>query len=218
MSGPRTVRADIGLAERMFEALHRETFDGVGITRVAYGEGEQFAHGLVAEHGRGLGLQIAADFAGNTYVTLPGTDPQENVIVIGSHMDSVPRGGNFDGAAGVVAGLSAVSGLINAGVKLRRDITVMAVRAEESCWFPASYIGSRMALGRLPSDQVDTLRRSDTGRTLSAHMADLGLDPDAVRQGRRHLNPCRISLVLEPHIQPGAIAVERDTPTAITAG
>lgn len=64
-------------------------------------------------------------------------------------------------------------------------MTVMAIRAEESCWFPASYIGSRMALGVLPPDAVDRLVRSDSGRTLAEHMTDLGYDPDPVRHGRR---------------------------------
>src|SRR3546814_1970721 len=79
-------------------------------------------------------------------------------------------------------------------------------------------IGSWMVLVRLPSDQVDTLLRSDTCRTLAEHMADLGFDPDAVRQGRRHLDPGRISCFLEPHIEQGPILVERDLPIAIVEG
>lgn len=218
MTIPRVIQADMELAEHLFAELRRETFDGVGITRVAYDTGEQFAHGLVAECARGLGLRIESDFAGNTYATLPGTDAQERRIIVGSHMDSVPQGGNFDGAAGVIAGLSALSGLARAGIKPRRDITVMAVRAEESCWFPASYIGSRMALGRLPGDLVDTLQRSDTGRTLAEHMADFGFDPEAVRRGDRHLDPDRILCFIEPHIEQGPILVERDLPIAVVEG
>ena len=65
----------------------------------------------------------------------------------------------------------------------------MGIRAEEGCWFPATWIGSRMALGTLPPGAVDTLRRADTGRTLADHMVDCGCDPDAVRRGWRHLDP-----------------------------
>lgn len=218
MAAHSGVRADMRLAECLFETLRSETCDGTGITRVAYGEGEQTAHRLFADCAKGLGLLVEQDFAGNSYATLAGAEPGEREIVIGSHMDSVPQGGNFDGAAGVVAGLVAVSGLLNARVKPRCDIRVMAVRAEESCWFPASYIGSRMALGRLPGELVDSLRRSDTGRSLAEHMAELGFDPDAVRQGRRFLEPERIACYLEPHIEQGPVLVEHGLPIAIVEG
>src|SRR3546814_642941 len=207
MAAHSGVRADMALAEGLFEALRNQTCDGTGITRVAYGEGEQTAHRLFADCAKGLGLLVEQDFAGNSYATLAGAEPGEREIVIGSHMDSVPQGGNFDGAAGVVAGLAAVSGLLNARVKPRCDIRVMAVRAEESCWFPASYIGSRMTLGRLPSGLVDSLRRSDTGRSLAEHIAELGFDPDAVRQGRRFLEPERIACYLAPHTETGPVLV-----------
>lgn len=218
MAPPFDVRADVALAERLFDDLHKETFDGAGITRVAYGQGEQAAHRLFGDCAAGLGLAVEHDFAGNSYATLAGSEPDAPQIIIGSHMDSVPQGGNFDGAAGVVAGLAAVAGLLQAGVKPRCDIRVMAVRAEESCWFPASYIGSRMALGRLPGDLVDSLRRSDTGRTLGEHMADLGFDPDAVRRGDRFFDPKGIACYLEPHIEQGPVLVERSLPLAIVEG
>src|SRR3546814_5922487 len=75
-----------------------------------------------------------------------------------------------------------------------------------------------MALGRLPSGLVDSLRRSDTGRSLAEHMAELGFDPDAVRQGRRFLEPERIACYLEPHIEQGPVLVEHGLPIAIVEG
>ena len=95
---------------------------------------------------------------------------------------SVPHGGNFDGAAGVVAGLVAVAALQGLGITLDCDLTVMGIRAEESIWFQVSYIGSRGALGTLPDGALD-VRRIDTGRTLAEHIADCGGDPDALRAG-----------------------------------
>ena len=142
---------DIALAASLFARLARDTADPPGVTRKAYGEGEQMAHHLIEEYGAGLGLDLARDFAGNTYLTMPGRNRSAPAILVGSHLDSVPHGGNFDGAAGVVCGLAALSGLRRAGLRLERDVTVMAVRAEESCWFPASnaaawhWVGCRSA-------------------------------------------------------------------------
>ena len=208
-------RPDTALAGALFERLARETADRPGVTRAAYGPGEQKAHRVVAECGGDLGLEITRDFAGNTYLTLPGRDRTVPAILVGSHMDSVPHGGNFDGAAGVICGLSALSAFRHAGWQPRRDVTVMAIRAEESCWFPASYIGSRMALGRLPAELPDSLRRSDTGRTLAEHMTELGFDPEPVRQSLPFLPVDRLACYIEVHIEQGPILEEQALPVGI---
>jgi beta-ureidopropionase / N-carbamoyl-L-amino-acid hydrolase len=215
-------RPDIALASTLFERLARETADPPGVTRPAYGEGEQRAHRMAAECAADLALELARDFAGNTYLTMPGRDRAASAIVVGSHLDSVPHGGNFDGAAGVICGLAALSGLRRHGFEPACDVTVMAIRAEESCWFPASYIGSRMALGRLPDGMVDGLRRSDTGLTLAEHMSALGFDPEPVRRRLPYLVPERLACYVEVHIEQGPVLDEQMLPVgvveAITGG
>ena len=119
----------------------------------------------------------------------------------------MPHGGNFDGAAGVVAGLVAVAALQRAGIALDRDLTVMGIRAEESIWFQVSYIGSRGALGTLPDGALD-VRRIDTGRTLAEHIAECGGDPEALRAGARYLDPARLAGYLELHIEQAPSLVE----------
>src|ERR1700679_2437228 len=111
-------------------------------------------------------------------MTRPGDDPGAKRLVIGSHLDSVPHGGNFDGAAGVLAGLAAVAALRTLGVSPGCDIDVMGIRAEESVWFQVSYIGSRGSLGTLPDGALD-VRRVDTGRRLAGHIAESGGNPEA---------------------------------------
>ena len=179
---------DIGLAERLFETLRADSVDEPGLTRDAYGEGEEQAHRTMRRAAEELGLEVTNDFAGNLYMVLPGQDRNAKALVIGSHLDTVPHGGNYDGAAGVVAGLALASGLRQAEVAPAQDMVVMGVRAEESTWFPTSYTGSRAALGMLPADAPDALRRIDSGRTLAEHMQELGYDPQAIRDGRRHLS------------------------------
>ena len=202
---PPNVTPDLDLAARLFDALRDASFDGIGITREAYGPGEARAHAIVRAEAAALGLECAVDPAGNLLMTLPGSDRARPVLVIGSHLDSVRQGGNFDGAAGVLAGLAAVAGMRRAGDRPGCDVTVLVARAEESgSWFPTSFPGSRAALGRLPPAALD-VRRLDTGRTLADHMAEAGGDPEAVRRGACLLPPSRVGGYLELHIEQGPV-------------
>jgi beta-ureidopropionase / N-carbamoyl-L-amino-acid hydrolase len=209
---------DVDLAARLFEGLRERGFDGVGVTRDAYGPGEQAAHDLVRATAEGLRLETETDAAGNLYMTLPGRDRAAKRIVLGSHLDSVPRGGNYDGAAGVLAGLAVVAGMQEAGFAPARDITVLAVRAEEAgAWFPTSYPGSQAALGRLPEAAL-AVRRLDTGRTLAEHMRAAGFDPDSVRAGARRLGPDNTAAYVELHIEQGPVLDAEAIPVGIVTG
>lgn len=202
------------LARRMLQRLAEESSDPPGVTRAAYGPGEQFAHDLARAEAEALGAVAATDAAGNLYLTLHGAEPRLPALYIGSHLDSVPHGGNFDGAAGVVAGLAAMAEIVARKTSLRRDLTVMVTRAEEAAWFPLSYPGSMAALGLLPAEALDA-RRSDTGRTLSDHMKEAGFDPDAVRKGRPEIEAMRIRAFIEVHIEQGPRLVKRGRPVAV---
>jgi N-carbamoyl-L-amino-acid hydrolase len=213
----QAVAARRGMAEALFDALRADGLDDPGVSRDPYGAGEQRAHATVRRAAEALGLEIAGDAAANLYMTWAGADRAAPAVVIGSHLDSVPHGGNFDGAAGVVAGLVAVAALQAMGVRPRRDVVVMGIRAEESIWFQVSYIGSRGALGTLPPGAL-AVRRIDTGRTLAEHMRDCGGDPDAVAQGVRHFDPARLRAYVELHIEQAPSLVEAAIPVGICTG
>jgi N-carbamoyl-L-amino-acid hydrolase len=191
------------------------------VTRASYGEGEAAAHALAAAEARALGAEVDTDAAGNLFLTLPGADRGRPVLLTGSHLDSVPHGGNYDGAAGVVAGLSAMADLRARGVVPPQDLVVAAFRAEEAAWFPLSYPGSLAALGLLPPEALEA-RRSDTGRTLAEHIDAAGFDSAAVRRGAARLRPERIAAYVEVHIEQGPVLVGRGVPlgivTAINGG
>jgi N-carbamoyl-L-amino-acid hydrolase len=129
----------------------------------------------------------------------------------------VPHGGNFDGAAGVVAGLGAIAALQSLNVTPACDITVMGIRAEESIWFQVSYIGSRSALGTLPDGALD-VRRIDTGRTLAEHIAECGGHPDRLRAGSRYFDPAGIAAYLELHIEQAPSLANAGLPIGIGTG
>jgi len=209
---------DIELAEKLFTELRERSFDGVGITREAYGPGERMAHGLVREAAEGLGLETRADPVGNLYMTLPGTDRAAKRVLLGSHLDSVRQGGNFDGAAGVLAGLAAIAGMKRAGFVPGRDITVMVTRAEEAgSWFPTSYPGSRGALGLLKPEELQ-ICRMDSGRTLAEHMREEGFDPGFVERGGKELGPDNVAAFLEVHIEQGPVLEAEEIPVGIVTG
>jgi len=208
---------DIGLAERLFDILRRETADTEGVVRAAYGDGEQFAHDLVTAEARKVRLETSVDAAGNLYIKLPGSAAQPRTIIIGSHLDSVPMGGNFDGAAGVLAGLAVIVSCQKAGFRLADNLVVMAIRAEESNWFPHSYIGSKAALGLLAASALE-VRRSDTGRTLAEHMTALGFKPDVVMTGAQQIRPEDIRAYIEVHIEQGPILIEQNLPVGLVTG
>ena len=209
--------ADRALAERLFRRLAEATGDGVGITRESYGPGESAALDLVEEEARALGLETARDAGANLVVTLAGREPGLPVIACGSHLDSVPQGGNFDGAAGVVAGLMALARFRAEGFRPARGIVLMALRGEESAWFGRAYMGSSALFGRLSAEDLAT-PHVVTGRPLIDHMREAGVDVARVARGEALLDPATVAAWLELHIEQGPVLVARDLPVAVVTG
>lgn len=208
---------DMTLAAELFTQLQGMSFDGKGITRDAYGPGEQRAHELVKHLAEVAGFEVLTDAALNLYIILPGQDRQASKIVVGSHLDSVPAGGNYDGAAGVLAGLAIIFGWKNAGRVPPCDLMVIAIRAEESAWFPISYLGSKAVLGELnPTDL--TIPRKDTGIALRQHMIDCGGQPDKLINDPPLFHRTDFRAFLEIHIEQGPILESAGIPVGIVTG
>ena len=209
---------EIAKAQAVFEHLREYSSDPPGVTRTSYGDGENFAHRLIAEWAQELALEVTHDYAGNQYATLPGRDRAAPRVVMGSHMDSVHHGGNYDGAAGVVCGMAALHRLQRLGRRPDRDLAVMAIRAEEIVWFPCHYAGSRMAFGLLDSADYDRIRRSDSGRTLAEHIDELGFDSDALKAGNAWLRPDDIHCYIEVHIEQGPVLLDSGLALGVVTG
>ena len=223
MGGARAVSATLApalgrdLAERLFNRLREATGDGVGITRESYGPGESLALDIVEAAARAQGLETARDAGANLVVTLPGSDPSLPVIACGSHLDSVPQGGNYDGAAGVIAGLMALSRFRAEGFAPRRGIALYALRGEESAWFGRAYMGSAALFGRLSAEDLATPHVVN-GRSLIDCMREAGVEVERVAQGEKLLDPAAIAAWLEIHIEQGPVLVARNLPVAIVTG
>ena len=204
-------------ARRLFTELAEISADPPGVTRASFGPVENTAHAMVRREAETIGLEHRTDAIGNLYVTLPGLDRNAPVLMTGSHLDSVPHGGNYDGASGVLAGLCMLEEL-SAGPTQPCDVTLMVIRAEEMIWFPEHYLGSRAAFGLLPKDTPDRVRRSDTDQTLGEHMTVSGFDPQPIRDGQAQLDAKRIRAFVEVHIEQGPVLVDAGLPIGIVTG
>jgi beta-ureidopropionase / N-carbamoyl-L-amino-acid hydrolase len=218
MTGPLIpLDADAGaLAGELFDRLHALGFDGTGITRPSFSPGESAALDLIAAAAVAEGFATARDAAANLIVTLPGSDPSLPVVACGSHLDSVPQGGNFDGAAGVVAGLLALRALRERPGR-RRSLRLFALRGEESAWFGRPYLGSSALLGGLTADDLAATRIGGSD-TLGAAMAVVGADTARIGRGERLIDPATLAAWFELHIEQGPVLVARALPVAIVTG
>jgi N-carbamoyl-L-amino-acid hydrolase len=218
----RHVDGSMAIAQKLLDDLAERTADGGGVTRASYGEGEQLAHEMFAAVARDIGLEVSDDPAGNGYYTLPGKDRQAPRVITGSHLDSVPKGGNYDGAAGVVAGLAAVAAIKEAGIVPPQDIAVMAVRSEEcSSWFVGDHgghLGSRAALGLMKPAELETAIHLGSGKPLGRQMKDFGLQPDRLFDRPPSLGRDTVKAYVELHIEQGPVLEAAGLPVGVVTG
>jgi allantoate deiminase len=120
---------------------------------------------------------------GNTISDESTADDATARIVLGSHLDSVPKGGNFDGVAGVVAAIEVVHGLRAENRILSRPLRIVCFAGEEGARFGVPCIGSKAIAGLLPASALNELR-DESGLTLGESMRDLGLDPGRLSEAR----------------------------------
>jgi N-carbamoyl-L-amino-acid hydrolase len=204
------------LAAAIFDEVGALTRDEAGVTREAYGEGEEHAMQVIERRAAMLGLATERDRFQNLWLRLPEDKRAEPPVVIGSHLDSVPRGGNFDGLAGVVAGLLLLDALRGQAMTAP-PLRVLALRGEESAFYGKACIGSLALLGQLLASALSLHHRSGRG-TLGEAMARSGVDVDAVARGEALLAPAEIAAYLELHIEQGPVMIARDWPSAVVTG
>jgi N-carbamoyl-L-amino-acid hydrolase len=148
------------------------------------------------------GLNVSTDAGGNLIGRREGTVPQAGTIMLGSHSDTVPDGGRFDGVAGVVVALEVARILSRRGVDLRHNLAVVDFLAEEVSIFGVSCIGSRAMAGVLPQDW---LRRISDGRDLATAIRDVGGKPESLEAPLAD----DLKAFLELHIEQGPV-LERE--------
>lgn len=154
-----------------------------GISRLGFTIEERCAHELVADWLKDAGCVVYQDEVGNTIGELPGTDPDLGALGMGSHLDSVPQGGRFDGVAGVVAAVEVLRSFAISERRTKHPLRVVAFAAEEGARFGAPCIGSKVAMGRLGSADLAALRDPE-GITAADALSALGFDASRVRNAQ----------------------------------
>ena len=154
---------------------------------------------LLARRFAKAGLTTRIDTAGNLIGRIEGTDPALGVIAIGSHSDTVPSGGRFDGVAGVATALEIARALRDSGVRLNHTLEVIDFLAEEPSEYGLSCVGSRGMVGALDERMLDLAEPG--GETLRDALRRVGGDSDRLDLARRN----DISAFLELHIEQGVV-------------
>lgn len=178
------------------------TEPGPGCTRLAYTKLEREAHAHFAAHMRGLGLDVRTDAAGNTIAELPGED--RRAVGTGSHLDTVPRGGRFDGIAGVAAAMEAAE--VVRAVDRRRTWRFVAFAAEEGARFGQACNGSRLAAGLTTAADLAGFADAE-GVTMAQAMTEAGLRPERADEARWRSDDWHA--FVELHIEQGEVLTAR---------
>lgn len=189
-------------AKAILDTVRRMSADTLGVTRQGYSELETDVLHYLQGLGRDLDLEIHCDDAGNVWMTLPGRDRSLPALVSGSHVDSVPQGGNYDGLAGVTAALTVAWWMRRHQFQPERDYTVLMMRGEESSFFGKAYVGSLGMMGRLtPADLL--LRHRTQDITLGQSISSCGLDANALTTGKPVIDLEKFGSFIELHIEQG---------------
>lgn len=208
-----TVHAD-RLWDRL-NALHEygESPDG-GVNRFSFTEQERAVKNRVTEYMKAAGLEVREDVVGNLIGRREGTDAIAPVILVGSHLDSVPNGGDFDGPLGVLSGIEAVQALQEEGYSSKHPIEVVAFTDEEGARFHFGMIGSRAAAGTLTAEDLE--RTDDNGMSIGEAMKAQGFNPERFRDAARE--PESVRAYLEVHIEQGKVLESRNEPVGVVTG
>ncbi len=202
---------------RLWESVHRLaeiTEPGRPWTRRSFSpkfnEGRDW---LIAEMERS-GLNVAVDEAANVIGRLEGSSPNLPPLVIGSHTDTVPDGGRFDGIAGVLAGLEVARTLKEHNVQLARPLLIVDFTAEEPSEFGLSTVGSRAWSGTLTEEMLSYT--DGGGRTLREALTYAGGHPEQIADARK--TPGAFHQYFELHIEQGPVLLHEEADLGIVTG
>lgn len=185
-----------------------------GTNRPTLSPTEKQAFELASMWMREAGMTTRIDHFGNLIGRLEGTQPELPVVMMGSHLDSQPYGGRFDGVAGVLCAIEAVTTLTEQVIKPQRTIEVVSFADEEGWRFNKGLFGSRGILGRLEEGELD--RADKEGITRRQALTDFGCDPDKFHESQYAAGS--IHCFLELHIEQGPVLDLANKPIGVVSG
>lgn len=202
------------LWSRLMELAKAGATASGGVNRQAFSAADVQARQLLVQWGREHGLAPYQDEIGNLYLRCEGQDPDAAPVMSGSHLDSQPKGGKFDGAYGVVAALEAVSAIRAAGLELRRPLEVVAWSNEEGSRFQPGTMGSGVFTGVMEIDELLPIIDS-TGVTLEAALSQTLAAMDGIPHRVGDSPP---AAYVEAHIEQGPVLENAGLPIGVVTG
>jgi allantoate deiminase len=188
--------------------------EGGGVTRRSFTNEERAAKDLVISYMEAARLSVYEDAVGNLFGRLEGSDPEAPPVLVGSHVDSVVNGGNFDGPLGVLAGVEVLQTMRDLGQVPRHPIEVVAFTDEEGARFGLGMIGSRALAGTLTAE--DLQRTDENGLSIAEAMREYGLDPGRFGEAARPAGSVRG--YVEVHIEQGSVLENEGLSVGVASG
>ncbi|MBO0997335.1 Zn-dependent hydrolase [Bacillus sp. SD075] len=183
---------------------------GKGTTRLTYSKEDLLTRNYIKNKMMEYGLTVQEDGFGNIFGKLEGTLVDAPSVLVGSHFDSVPNGGAYDGPAGVIVALEVAALFAENQVTPKYPLEIVALIEEEGARFGGGLMGSRGIVGTLSEESFKNLRDKEGITTIEA-MSKIGLD-FSLPKGR---NPKSIKAFLELHIEQGPILEEKNIPIGV---
>ncbi|WP_282141525.1 M20 family metallo-hydrolase [Cytobacillus oceanisediminis] len=202
------------LASRLDELSRIGLLDSGGVTRPGYSAEEKEAKELVIKWMKNAGLTVTADGAGNVFGRLEGNTEGPS-IASGSHVDSVPNGGHFDGPLGVLSALEVVESWKETGYIPKKPYEVMIFSDEEGSRFKSSLTGSRAFMGQLKPEEMDSLR-DENGKSFRDVLNEYGSSAEACLKAGE--NRREIETFVEVHIEQGKVLERENQPVGVVKG
>jgi beta-ureidopropionase / N-carbamoyl-L-amino-acid hydrolase len=184
-----------------------------GVSRVAYSDADVAGRRYVIGLMEAAGLKPRINAAGNIFARCAGSDPTLAPVLFGSHIDSVPSGGNFDGDLGSLAAIEVIQTLGEAGIATRRPLEIVVWCNEEGAAYNSGLDGSSAAAGRLAPGDLDKVWN---GVKKSDAIRKIGGNPDRIGEAR--LQPGTFRCYLELHIEQGGTLEQAGIPIGVVEG
>lgn len=200
--------------QKDFAAMAQLTGLGEGVNRLAFTDADWEGRQYIIDCMNDAGLDVEIDGFGNVIGYKVGTNPDLPVVMVGSHTDSVPNGGNYDGVVGVLSAIEAVRSMIDDGFEHEHTIAVVDFMCEESSRFGAATLGSKAMRGKLTLN--DLHRLVDTqGISLYDSLKERKLHPDAI-ESMAYNRP--VKAFIEMHIEQGKVLEHEQKQIGIVSG
>src|SRR5918997_58629 len=193
------------LWQRLSELAEIGKHEEGGVARLSFTPEERAAKDLVSSYMREAGLAVREDAAGNLFGHREGRNSEAPAVLMGSHIDSVLNGGDFDGPLGVLGGIEVLQSMGEEGVETERPVEVVAFTDEEGARFSLGMIGSRALAGSLSGED---LRHEDReGVSVEEAMRRAGLDPVGVVEEEASATGSTVGTVGRVAARPGGINI-----------